>query len=326
MAAFEGASPNARLLTGQTPGSDAGAQRFGGAFSVSMLTHVAGLLLILFIMSLPAPPPAPSRRSRCRREIVWLEQKGPGGGGGGGGNKMPDPPKKAELPGKEKITVPVAKPPKLSRHRRRKCPSQSSSSPFPAQTMATGVQELPGAISNLPTMPTASQGSGSGGGAGTGTGTGIGPGRGSGLGDGEGGGTGGGVYRPGNGVISPRLLQEVKPGYTGEAMRAKIQGVVVMEAVVLPGRLDRQRAHHPLARPDLRPRSGSDQDRQEVALRARHPLRPAGAGPGRNRDDVYAAVRQQASQLPAFSVGSTKSTGRPDSVRPALSRVELKLA
>ena len=100
--------------------------------------------------------------------------------------------------------------------------------------MASGVTELPGAISNLPTMPTASQGSGSGGGAGTGTGTGIGPGRGSGLGDGEGGGTGGGVYRPGNGVISPRLLQEVKPGYTGEAMRAKIQGVVVMEAVVLP--------------------------------------------------------------------------------------------
>ena len=50
MAAFEGASPNARLLTGQTPGSEANAQRFGGAFSVSMLTHVAGLLLILFIM------------------------------------------------------------------------------------------------------------------------------------------------------------------------------------------------------------------------------------------------------------------------------------
>ena len=105
---------------------------------------------------------------------------------------------------------------------------------IPAQTMASGVQELPGALSNMPTLPTASQGSGTGGGAGTGSGTGSGPGRGSGLGPGEGGGTGGGVYRIGNGVVSPILVQEFKPGYTGEAMRAKIQGIVVLEAVVLP--------------------------------------------------------------------------------------------
>jgi len=234
MAAFEGASPNARLLTGQTPGPDANAQRFGGAFSVSLLTHVAGLLLILFVMSLPAPAPQPRPPFAMPTGIVWLDQKGPGGGGGGGGNKMPDPPKKAELSGKEKITVPVAKPTPVQPTPPKEQPKPAEQLTIPAQTMASGVTELPGAISNLPTMPTASQGSGSGGGAGTGTGTGIGPGRGSGLGDGEGGGTGGGVYRPGNGVISPRLLQEVKPGYTGEAMRAKIQGVVVMEAVVLP--------------------------------------------------------------------------------------------
>jgi len=222
------------LLTGQTPGPDANAQRFGGAFSVSMLTHVAGLLLILFVMSLPTPAPQPRPPFAMPTGIVWLDQKGPGGGGGGGGNKMPDPPKKAELSGKEKITVPVAKPAPVQPTPPKEQPKPAEQLTIPAQTMASGVTELPGAISNLPTMPTASQGSGSGGGAGTGTGTGIGPGRGSGLGDGEGGGTGGGVYRPGNGVISPRLLQEVKPGYTGEAMRAKIQGVVVMEAVVLP--------------------------------------------------------------------------------------------
>ena len=33
---------------------------------------------------------------------------------------------------------------------------------------------------------------------------------------------------------SPRLLQEVKPNYTADAMRAKIQGVVTLEAVVNP--------------------------------------------------------------------------------------------
>ena len=56
-------------------------------------------------------------------DIVWLAVPGPGGGGGGGGNKAPEPPRKAELPGKDKITVPVEKAPDAntrtsqSRHR-----------------------------------------------------------------------------------------------------------------------------------------------------------------------------------------------------------------
>jgi len=35
-------------------------------------------------------------------------------------------------------------------------------------------------------------------------------------------------------VSTPRILREVKPQYTSEAMRAKIQGEVWVEAVVLP--------------------------------------------------------------------------------------------
>ena len=75
--------------------------------------------------------------------------------------------------------------------------------------MATGLEQAPGTISNMPTLPTVSQGSGSGGGAGTGSGTGIGPGQGSGLGPGYGGNFGGGAARPGNGITSPRLIKEV---------------------------------------------------------------------------------------------------------------------
>ena len=89
-------------------------------------------------------------------------------------------------------------------------------------------------ISNVPTPALPSQGSGSGGGAGTGQGTGAGPGSGSGLGPGFGGGTGGGAYRPGNGVVSPEVLHEEKPQYTAEAMRAKVQGIVEVEAIVMP--------------------------------------------------------------------------------------------
>jgi len=54
------------------------------------------------------------------------------------------------------------------------------------------------------------------------------------LGPGFGGGTGGGAYKPGTGVSTPQLLREVKPDYTVEAMRAKVQGVVLLECVVLP--------------------------------------------------------------------------------------------
>jgi protein TonB len=100
--------------------------------------------------------------------------------------------------------------------------------------MQTGIEQMPGMLSNVPTVPTVSQGTGSGGGAGTGRGTGIGPGQGSGLGDGYGGNFGGGAARPGNGITSPRILSQPKPNYTAEAMRAKIQGVVWLEAVVMP--------------------------------------------------------------------------------------------
>ena len=42
------------------------------------------------------------------------------------------------------------------------------------------------------------------------------------------------MYRPGNGVSDPILLREVKPGYTSDAMRARIQGSVFLECVVRP--------------------------------------------------------------------------------------------
>ena len=41
------------------------------------------------------------------------------------------------------------------------------------------------------------------------------------------------VYRPNDdGVISPRLIRQVRPQYTATALKAKIQGAVVLEGVV----------------------------------------------------------------------------------------------
>jgi periplasmic protein TonB len=40
------------------------------------------------------------------------------------------------------------------------------------------------------------------------------------------------VYAQGNGVSTPKVVRDVKPQYTSEAMHEKIQGVVILEGVV----------------------------------------------------------------------------------------------
>jgi TonB family protein len=189
--------------------------------------HLLGLVAIwAFLKYTPAGSMISSpMESIPFHEIVWLDKPGPGGGGGGGGNRMPFPPKKADAPipvaKREPMVIPTAKP---------------TEPPPPALDLPAkpddAVMVIPGATDVA--GDALSRGPGSGGGYGTGTGTGIGPGNGSGLGPGWGGGTGGGAYRPGSGVTSPELVHEVKPLYTPDAMRAKIQGSVLLECVVLP--------------------------------------------------------------------------------------------
>ena len=199
----------------------------------SVAAHIAlAFIVLLAIRFAPQPSPIDLLPDNPAKDIVWLAVEGPGGGGGGGGNKMPEPPRKAEVPGKEKITVPVKETPKPTPE-----PPKVEPPPeqlvIPAQTMAAADTQLAGAIT--PSAPVSeSQGSGQGGGAGTGTGTGIGSGQGSGLGPGTGGGTGGGAYRPGAGITLPTVLREVKPAYTADAMRAKVQGSVWLECIVMP--------------------------------------------------------------------------------------------
>lgn len=271
---YQGTSPNARFLAGDVSGGHGGAVRVGNALSVSAVSHVVGFFLFLFILSrLPDPTPAPDQPERLPSDIVWLSEPGPGGGGGGGGNQMQEPPRKAEAPGKDRITVPAAKPPKLEAPEPPKdVPKPPQEIVIPAQAAATGVVELPGALTSAPSISTISQGPGSGGGAGTGQGGGSGPGIGRGLGPGYDRGFGGGAFRPGNGITSPRLLQEVKPNYTADAMRAKVQGVVMLEAVVLadgsvgPVRVTRS----------LDPTFGLDEEAQRTVRRWRF-------APGTNR-------------------------------------------
>jgi TonB family protein len=146
---------------------------------------------------------------------------------------MKEPPRKAELPGKDKITVPIVKAPTLTPPKTpEKPPDPVQQLNIPVKTESAGTLPLPGTLTANATLST-SQGTGSGGGAGTGTGQGMGEGTGSGLGAGVGGGTGGGFYQPGNGVLSPEVIFEKKPNYTPDAMRGRIQGTAWVAAVVL---------------------------------------------------------------------------------------------
>jgi TonB family protein len=210
-------------------------KRMVPAFFTALVLEASGVALILLLSTwgVGLTSSAATLPEEPSNQIVWLSEPGPGGGGGGGGNQMKEPPRQAELPGKDKITVPVAKPPKLEVQQEPKVePNPIAQLNIPAKELAASTMELPGAIEAPPGPPTLSQGSGSGSGSGTGRGTGIGSGTGSGLGPGSGGGTGGGAYRPGNGVTTPQLVTEVKPGYTSEAMRAKIQGSVLLQCTV----------------------------------------------------------------------------------------------
>ena len=162
--------------------------------------------------------------------MVFLQLPGPGGGGGGGGNRQQRPPSRAQAIGRDRLTIPVAKPVVVSEQPKDVTPPPQQVV-LDAKPLASGTTLLAG-LPDAPASLPFSQGPGFGGGVGDGKGSGVGAGTGPGVGPGSGGGFGGGAYRLGNGVVPPTLLKEVKPKYTAEGLRLKIQGTVVLEVVV----------------------------------------------------------------------------------------------
>src|SRR4029079_5154967 len=115
----------------------------------SLASHIGfGLLAVLLVRySSSTTTVAAVLPDQPNANIIWLNEPGPGGGGGGGGNRMKEPPRKAELPGKDKLTVPVATPPSL------KAPQQAKVEPnpiehleIPARPLAASTDSLPGVI------------------------------------------------------------------------------------------------------------------------------------------------------------------------------------
>ena len=86
------------------------------------------------------------------------------------------------------------------------------------------------------------------------------------------------------------MLREVKPQYTSDAMRAKVQGTVLLECVVRP---DGSVGDMQVVR-SLDPTFGLDQEAIKAAKQWRFApgtrLGEAGPGPRHDRADVHAAL------------------------------------
>ena len=190
-------------------------RRAAGAAGASLAIHGLLLLIVAGVFTYRAAT-APPEEEKPLIRMVYLQQPGPGGGGGG--SPAPAPPKPIEIPRtKPPAPVPVTPipPPPVI--------------PPPAPTFSAPIMTPDASIAQATGTSSVSLANYGGGGRGTG----LGRGTGSGVGEGTGGGTGGGVFRLGAGIQNPVLLREIKPTYTSDAMRAKIQGSVELEVVVL---------------------------------------------------------------------------------------------
>jgi TonB family protein len=207
--------------------------------------HAGVAASLIFISAIGLPQAAetdPLRLEPVQTRLVFVASPGPGGGGGGGGLRQKTPPPRAQRKGKSSLDSPMPlrkapEPIKATPKPEPPPPLELKSEPLPpvvapVATVAASEVDRAGVIDEPAPKQSESRGPGVGGGVGSGTGTGLGKGDGSGIGDGSGGGMGGGPYRPGSGVMPPRLLREVKAAYTEEARVRNLEGEVVLEIVV----------------------------------------------------------------------------------------------
>ena len=197
-------------------------ERSCGALGASVVSHTIVIVVAILVVRLVPPTETFFEPDRTNYNIVWIPQEGPGGGGGGGGNASVEMPRQVEVAGEDDVSVPAAVLEEV--HVPAEVKPEPQEQPLKSLRilstlpLAAAPRTRAGLLQGLMARSFDSQGSG----------------QGDGLGPGQGGGTGGGTFAVGNGVSSPKLIRRVKPKYTAQATRAKIQGSVVLDAVVQP--------------------------------------------------------------------------------------------
>ena len=142
---YQGASPNAHLLIGEMPAPAQLKSQWRVLTGGSALPLIVLAICVYIALRVPVVQQTLNRQLIDNFNITWLQVPGPGGGGGGGGNKMPEPSRKAELPGKDKAVIPVTKPPEVKPLDKPKdVPPPPVPAPMiPAESVTAGVQSLP---------------------------------------------------------------------------------------------------------------------------------------------------------------------------------------
>ena len=205
-----------RFLTETPSSAPRRRQRSVGGLTASLGAHVAALLIAAIVVSRTPALESPVPMLTTMRSLVFTP-------GGGGGDNRPQP-----GPGREMLARAATPAPRAEQPPRETRPAPPSFEPaqLPQREVNSGLQEAVGALSAFATPDFGPRGGTAPGGDG-----GPGPG-GTGPGSGEGPGGGGEGQYPGPGVSWPKLIVEVKPNYTAEAMRARIEGVVELDIIV----------------------------------------------------------------------------------------------
>ena len=195
--------------------------RHGLGAAVSAASHMLlAAALIVAVKSGGADAIADAALPFNPRRVIWIPNSVDGGGHQGGGNRSQQPARPAQARGTDRVSVPAAPQ-----------PSATSVADAPIEPIAISAQPVGSSHQMLP-GPIASETPGDALGRNIGAG---GDGDGAPAGDGNGPrGFGDGVRVGSPGVTAPIVIQQVKPQYTPDAMRAKIQGAVWLECIVLP--------------------------------------------------------------------------------------------
>lgn len=181
------------------------------AFAVSVVVHASFVVAILFLVSHTREEDTTTVTRLDPVKLVWIPDPGPAARGGGGAPPKPaTPPPPAPTPA---VIVPEPTKPVVIEE-----PQTIAREPDPAPVAPP-----------VPAVATTGDATG------PPTSTGIGNTPGPGVGDDHGPGSDGdGIFPIGNGVTSPIPLRRPPPTYTAEAMRVRLQGVVVISCIVRP--------------------------------------------------------------------------------------------
>jgi protein TonB len=226
--------PYYQFLTAARPQSGARSGHGGRGVTLSLVAHV---IVGVFVLIVVERTPVPTQQAGPVASIPLVWAPSPDGGGGpepgGGGEKTTELARPAQLVGRDALTVPVAPPVQLDSPQAAEAPDPTPRLEIPAMPVESGLREAVGAIAELRSIQLPSRGPGAGPGADGGRGAGFGGGEGDRIGTRDGPGGEGEGLTPGNGVSWPRLVREVKPNYTPDAMRAQVEGMVELEILVL---------------------------------------------------------------------------------------------